>query len=71
MKYDYVGSFFEGLVEVRIDDKYGYINVKNEIIIELEFDNVFVFFNGIVEVWVDDKKGYIDKIGRFVWNLSN
>lgn len=71
MSYDFVGKFFEGLVEVRIDDKYGYINVVNEMIIEFEFDNVFVFFNGIVEVWVEGKKGYIDKIGRFVWNLSD
>ena len=40
-------------------------------IIEPEFDNAFAFSNGIAEVWVEGKQGYIDKLGRFVWNLSD
>ncbi|MGK7921863.1 MAG: WG repeat-containing protein, partial [Trichodesmium sp.] len=70
-EYDFAGNFSEGLAEVRIDDKYGYINAANEMVIEPEFDNAFAFSNGIAEAWVDDKKGYIDQIGRSVWNLSN
>lgn len=55
------------LMPVKQGDKWGYINVKGEYIINPQFDGANVFTdNGLARVWVGDKCGFINKKGEYV-----
>ena len=72
-EYDFCGWFLEyELAEVRKNDKCGFVNPKNEIIIPLEYSRVglFGFKYGICLVEKDGKCGFIDKNNNFVISLK-
>jgi hypothetical protein len=48
--------------------KYGYIDIKGNIVIEPEFDWAHDFSEGLAGVSVLGKKGYIDKSGKYIVN---
>lgn len=58
--------FFEGLMAVCKDEKWGYINTKGEWVIEPRYERADYFVGGIAQVEVDGKAGYVDKNGNFV-----
>lgn len=76
-KYDFAGSFKEGLAVVMIDGKYGYINEKDEVIIDIEYGDVgslepevehsdYDFNNGLVGVYKNNKYYMMDNTGEIV-----
>ena len=60
-------NFSEGLAAVKINDKWGYINTKNEVIIPFVFDGARHFYEGYASVQKiiegESKWGIIDKDG--------
>lgn len=56
--------FSEGLLAVEQDDKWGYVNTKNEVVIDFNFDGAAAFINGTAVVKVAEKYNLIDKKGK-------
>jgi ankyrin repeat protein len=66
-KYQAMSSFKDGLAEVRIRKKWGYINKKGKIVIKPQFRYAGSFFEGLAQAkTMDEKYGFIDKTGKFV-----
>lgn len=79
MEYDNIDDYSDGLFCVRKDDKYGYLNNKNEVVIPLKFADAMSFSEGLAMVAIEDgifysiggplprrTYGFIDKTGTFV-----
>lgn len=65
--YRNVGFFNEGLASIQKDSLFGFINPKNEIVIEPVFKRVRYFSEGLAGATLDGKKwGFINKEGVFV-----
>ena len=58
--------FSEGLVSVKINQKYGFADKAGTLVIEPEFDTVGRFNQALAPASVDGKYGYIDKSGNWV-----
>lgn len=70
-QFDYIGFLGEGLINVRVNGKYGYINTKGERVIEPQFDGTSDSFkNGFAVVAIgkgDQRKyGFIDTKGEWL-----
>jgi hypothetical protein len=66
-KYDWVGVFSEGLVPVRLNGKYGFVNKTGKEIVPLKYDFARDFnqdLQGLAIVKLNDKCHYIDKKGN-------
>ncbi len=73
-----VWDFSEGLAKIKMNDKYGFINTKGEIVIEAKYESASNFSEGLAVVGIPDtekestqyskpqKYGYIDKDGNVV-----
>ncbi|MBT4728210.1 MAG: WG repeat-containing protein, partial [Bacteroidetes bacterium] len=68
--YDDAYPFINGLAKVIKEDKYGFINVKGEEVIPLEYDFVEDFHQGLAVVKKDEYFGLIDSTNRLVLDLS-
>lgn len=64
--YDEVYSFNDGLCSVELDEKCGYIDENNNIIIDLQYEIAMSFSEGFAVVGKDSKCGYINKKGEIV-----
>lgn len=51
----------EGFAFVKINNKYGVVNRKGEMIIEPRYDSVATFIRGIIKVTADGRTQYLDK----------
>ncbi|WP_459195439.1 WG repeat-containing protein [Wukongibacter baidiensis] len=57
----------EGMRRVKNDeDKWGYCDRNNNIVIPFQYDEAESFYNGSAIVTVDEKKGFIDKDGKWI-----
>lgn len=65
-QFDNVGTFSEGLAEVTIRNKWGYINKNGNVVIPAEFDYGEPFYQDLALVNLGEKNGYIDKKGNLV-----
>ena len=65
-KYDSAGDFSEGLADVYLNHKWGYIDKTGKMVIEPKYDEAGVFHDGLARVELNHKYGYIDKTGRIV-----
>jgi hypothetical protein len=63
--YNY-SNFSEGLARVSNGTKYGYINTKGNVEIEVKFDEAGYFHEGLAYIRSGTKWGYIDKTGDVV-----
>lgn len=72
--YDDFYWFSNGLAGVKKDEKWGYINEKGKVVINIEYDRVSPFYDGlaIVQKQLDGKTkcGLINKYGKFVLPLE-
>lgn len=64
--YDEISPGRDGLIPVLKGDKWGYIDVKGEIAIPLEFDYASSFSDGDAEVEVNGEWKFINKKGEFI-----
>ena len=64
--YDEAYGFQEGLCSVELDDKCGYIDEKNNIVIDFKYELAMSFFEGLAVVGLNGKVGFIDHKGNEV-----
>lgn len=69
-EHDWVGGSYDGLICVRKNNKYGYINIRGETIIPLEYDAAKAFSEGYAPVMKNGRFGYIDKSGLTVTDFE-
>ena len=69
-KYDDAWFFSEGLVRVKLNGKWGYLDNTGKEIIPLKYDEAYNFFDGLAVVGLNDKYGYIDKTGKETISLK-
>ena len=65
-KYEAVQTSSEGLAGVRIKGKWGFINMKGEVVVAPEFDLVGAFSHDLAEVLIDGQVGVINRQGDLV-----
>ena len=78
-EYDDLGNYSEGLIWAEKDNKYGYIDINNNVVIQFVYDEAYDFSEGLAAVEQFDhimntigglalynKTGFIDKHGDFV-----
>lgn len=65
-KYDSAKSFSEGLACVKMNGKWGYIDMMGGDVIECMYDEAYNFSDGLARVQVNGKYGYVDRSGREV-----
>jgi hypothetical protein len=63
---DYIGKKQEGLINVKKENKSGYINSRGEVVIPLQFEAAYEFREGVARVKVNQHFGVIDKSGNFM-----
>jgi hypothetical protein len=61
-----IGYFSEGLADIKINGKWGYINSNLELSIDNIYDNVLGFKNGLARVYINSKQGFINKKGEYI-----
>lgn len=65
--YDSLSTCFNnGLVAAQVGEKCGYINIKNETVIDFRFEANGNFVEDVATVKIDGKYGYINTDGKFV-----
>jgi len=68
-KYDYLGDFHGGLAAVKLNGKWGFINLRDKVVIPLkydEYDDVENFSEGFARVRLNGKWISIDQQGNEV-----
>ncbi|KHD37635.1 hypothetical protein NL50_05510 [Clostridium acetobutylicum] len=69
-KYDYIGSFYEGLARVNINGSWGFINLNGDIVIEPKFSMVKDFHDGLaafsLKKFGTKRWGYVNLSGKIV-----
>ena len=71
--YDYqiIGNVKSGLISVKKDNKYGFIDIEGNVVIDFLYKNVSDFVNDYaVVVTMEDKKLLIGKDGEYVLDLT-
>jgi hypothetical protein len=58
---------YEGLAIIKVNDKFGFIDIKGNIVILAIYDYADDFSEGLTYVKVNDEHGYIDKRGVQYW----
>ncbi|NJL89030.1 MAG: WG repeat-containing protein [Coleofasciculaceae cyanobacterium SM2_1_6] len=64
--FDWGWNFSEGLAEVRVGEKWGYIDRLGRMVIRPRFQEAKYFSEGLASVKVNDRWGYIDRKGNMV-----
>lgn len=64
--YEFVPGFSESRLIVKQNGKYGYMNLREEIISPIQWDKANSFFHGLAIVKKDDTYGIIDKQGNVI-----
>jgi hypothetical protein len=57
-------SFNEGLAPVKKNGKWGYIDLKGDVVIDFLFDDAWCFSEGLAAVKLNEKYGYINNEGK-------
>lgn len=55
---------------VYVDKKWGYIDERGQIVIEIKFNHALDFSEGLAQVRLDGKYGYIDTQGRWLFDAG-
>ena len=69
-KYDDVWDFSEGLVAVKLNGKWGFIDKSGNEVVPLKYDWAGSFSEGLAPVRLNGKYGYINKSGKLVLPLK-
>ena len=57
-------KFYEGMLRVEKNKKYGFVNKAKELVIPIKYDAANSFSEGLALVELRNKRFYIDKTGR-------
>lgn len=63
---DWVWNFSEGMAEVQVGDKWGYVDRTGRMLIRPQFQEARSFTQGLAAIKVDDRWGYVDRKGKVV-----
>lgn len=66
-QFDGLGALVDGLIPVKIDGKWGYIDTSGKYVIQPQFTHASSFRDGLAQVGLLD---YIDKTGTYVYRGS-
>lgn len=73
-RYNYAGSFAEGLAPVALKDKYGFIDKAGRVVVPFKYDDADSFSGGLAGVCVGREParrcGYVNRDGREVVKLK-
>ena len=64
--YDSVSYFSEGLANVKVNGKVGFIDKTGRFVIPLLYDNASAFKEGLAIVQINYKNGLVDKLGKII-----
>ena len=64
--YDWVGDFNEGIAQVKLNDKYGYIDKTGKEIIPCKYDDAWNFSEGFAKVALNGKYGCVNQLGDII-----
>lgn len=64
--FDDVYGFSDGLVCIRLNDKFGLIDKTGKEVVELKYNSINIFSDGLAYVNLNGKFGFIDKTGKEV-----
>ena len=67
--FDEKDPFSEGFSRVKKDEKYGYIDESNKLLIALQYEDAKSFSDGAAAVKIGGRWGFIDKEGK--WIIEN
>jgi len=65
-KYEWKEEYSEGLAYVFSNDKYGFVDTSDNIVIPIKYDYVRSFLEGLAGVKLNGKCGFIDTTGKIV-----
>jgi len=63
-KYDSVGDFSEGLAQVELNGKWGYVNKQGEEVVPVKYDYAWSFREGLARVELKGQYSVVDKTGK-------
>ncbi|MEP6674913.1 MAG: WG repeat-containing protein [Ferruginibacter sp.] len=68
LEYEFLGDSYDGLMNFKKDEGYGFIDQKNTVIIPALYSNISNFGNGLAPVLVktENKYGYIDRNNKLI-----
>ena len=69
-KYDEAYNFSEGLAEVELNGKLGFVDKSGKVVVPLKYDWVGSFSEGLAAVRLNGKLGFVDKSGTEVVPLK-
>ena len=71
IKYDKAWSFSEGLANVKLNDKWGFIDKTGKEVIPIKYDDAYSFSRGLALVKLEGKYFYINPKGECVKDCNN
>lgn len=69
-EYDHIGKFNNGFAKVKMNNKYGFIDINYEEICEIKYDYVYDFIFGIAIVFLNGKNGIINNKGKEICDIK-
>jgi len=66
-KFEDAGVFSDGLAQIKVKDRWGFIDTDGKFAIPARFEDVLPFKSGLAWVSIDNKWAYIDRFGDIVW----
>ena len=69
-KYRSVGEFSDGLAEVKLNGKWGFVDQQGKEVVPPKYVGVWSFSDGLAEVQLNGKIGYVDKEGHEYWDMT-
>jgi len=71
IEYEDIGlEITEGLIVAKKDNRCGFINIKNDVIIPFEYERAWDFSEGFAVVKRFGKYGYVDRFGNDTFNIK-
>ena len=71
VEYDELGfEIGEGLIDAKKDNRCGFINIKNEIVVPFEYERALSFSEGFAVVRRFGKYGYVDRYGNDTFSIK-
>lgn len=65
-KFEESYNFKEGLAIVKLNNKYGFIDLTGKEIVEIKYELIYPFVDNITAVKYNNKWGFIDKTGKII-----